>query len=125
MNVQALRSYFEVAAPADFRLGGLDCVRFAAEALQAGWGRDYRDRLAYWDRRSAIMRLRASDGLRDAVGEVLGAEIPVEDLLPGDVAYFAGPPKTLGLVMPDYVAVKMGRTIHRVAPGAATFGWRT
>lgn len=125
MNITALREYLNLAAPASFRLGGLDCVRFVAEAVHAGWGRDYRHRLGYHDRRGACVRLRAAESLREAIGEVLGEEIPAADLMPGDVAYFIGPPTTLGLVMPGYVAVKSGRTIHRLLPDAVDLGWRT
>ncbi len=124
MNAQALHEYFERTAAAPFRLGGLDCVRFVAEALHAGWGRDYRTRLGYRDRRSACVRLRASGGLRDALGTVLGAEFPPTQLRPGDVAWFE-PPATIGLVMPGYVAVKVGHTIHRADLCCAEFGWRT
>ncbi len=47
------------------------------------------------------------------------------DLKPGDVAWFDTSPNTIGLMMPDYAAVKTGRTIHRVNLSAVAFGWGT
>jgi len=125
MNVLALHDYFERTAALPFEFGRLDCVRFAVEALHEGFGRDYRADLMYHDRRSAVARLRAADGLRDAIGASLGRELRPEELEPGDLAWFDWEPATIGLVLDDYVAVKAGRTIHRVHPSAILFGWRT
>lgn len=125
MNIEALHKYFYGVADKPLTLGHLDCVRFCAEALYVGFDRDYRGELGYWDRRSAVVRLRRAGGLRDAMIQALGEELPASDLITGDVAYFETPSPVIGLVLPTYVAVKSRRAIHRVNFSAMTVGWRT
>lgn len=123
MNVEALAAYFNEAAPRQFVLGKFDCVSFAFESVKIGWGRDYLDNLGYDDRRSAIDRLRLSDGLYDAICDGLGQDIPMSDLVAGDLAWL--PPSAIGLVMHDYVAVKTHRTIVKVPFEFVRSGWKT
>lgn len=125
MNVVALRSYFNEQAQAPHKLGAMDCVRFVTEAVYFGWDRDYRDTLQYYNRRSAVDRLRALGGLRGACNYAMGPMRDVEDLEPGDVIYFHKPRPTIGLLMPEYVAVKMGKCIHRLVIEPHMKGWET
>lgn len=125
MNAQALRDYFNEAAQRPFVFGDYDCVRFVAEAVRVGWGRDFLPQLQYEGRRSAVRRLRGADGLFQAVSSVLGDPIAVEDLQPGDVAWLPQGRSSIGLVMPGYVAVNGNRCIHRVDPSSVVSGWST
>ena len=125
MNERALRKLFNEVAPQQFELGGLDCVRFVAEAVFVGWGRDYRDVLDYTDRRTAVDQLRQNGGLRAACTNALGRIWPVESLSEGDVIWFEKPVATIGLLMPMYVAVKSARQIGRVPIDERMMGWRT
>ena len=104
-------------------LGKFDCVSFAFEAVKVGWGRDYLDNLGYDDKRSAIDRLRLSDGLYDAICAGLGQDIPMCELGPGDLAWL--PPSAIGLIMHDYIAVKTYRTILKAPLESAHTGWKT
>lgn len=106
--------------------GQYDCVRFVAEALKVGWDKDYLKELQYHDRRSAVRRLRAAGGLREATIEVLGPEISITALGTGDVAWVEPPfgPKAIGLIMPSYIALKGKRTIHRLRMELAGSGWK-
>ena len=123
MNVEALATYFNESAPRQFVLGKFDCVSFAFEAVKVGWGRDYLDNLGYDDKRSAIDRLRLSDGLYDAICAGLGQDIPMCELGPGDLAWL--PPSAIGLIMHDYIAVKTYRTILKAPLESAHTGWKT
>lgn len=123
MNADGLGEYFASEAKTRARLGGLDCVRFAIEALYFGWGVDYREILGYHDRRSAIDRLRIAGGLEAAFTAELGEPIPPVLLLPGDLAYFPDP--SIGLVMPGYCAVKVHGTIARIPLQLIYKGWRS
>ena len=123
MNQKALTKYFNATVAQPACLGRLDCVRFVAEALKAGWGIDHLDVLRYSDRRTAVKRLRELGGLENAVSSVLGEPVNPADLRPGDVAYFLEP--SIGLVMPGYVAVKFRQTIVRVPLQFAARGWWT
>lgn len=125
MNVDALRDYFAEVAPAAIRLGGLDCVRFVADALAIGFDRDYRAVLGYSDRASAVRRLRSAHGLEAAVSDALGPLCAKRDLGVGDVAWFPQRPASIGLIMPGYVAVKGNRAIHRVDPDCYAMGWKS
>lgn len=121
----ALHEYFNRVAAKPMVLGGYDCVRFVAEALYVGWNRNFIPILDYWDRRSAVRRLRQANGLRDACTDALGDEVHKSELVMGDVAYFEAPHATIGLVMDGYVAVKLRGSIVSVAPSAIITGWKT
>lgn len=123
MNVEALSRYFIEQSRQRQRFGSNDCVTFVAGALLTGWGKDYTRALGYSDRRSAVRRLRVAGGLRAACDQVFGAMCEVEELRPGDVAYFERP-ATLGLVMPGYVAVLIASQVQRVKIEIARGGWR-
>ena len=69
MNVEALAKFLSKSAQRQFVLGKFDCVSFTFEGVRVGWNRDYLKFLEYDDRRSAVDRLRASDGLYDAICE--------------------------------------------------------
>ena len=123
MDADALSDYLSEAAQRPAALGRFDCVRFVAEGLAVGWGRDFRDRLGYSDRRSAVDRLRAAGGLYDAVCSELGQDLPISELRAGDIAYFPDP--SIGLVLRDRIVLKAYRTILHVPLLAARSGWRT
>ncbi len=123
MNVWALHKYLIAAAARPSVFGRYDCVCFVFEAIREGWDRDYLTRLDYYGRRSAVDRLRAAGGLDEAISEHLGQDIPMSDLSPGDIAWL--PPANIGLIMPDYIAVKYRRTILRVPLSEARSGWKT
>ena len=125
MNDRALRQLFNDIAPRRFELGGLDCVRFVVDAVYAGWGRDYRDQLNYQNRRSAVAQLRRSGGLKDSCIAAMGELWPMENLEAGDVVWFDLPVQTIGLLMPNYVAVKTHRQIVRVPIDPRMMGWCT
>lgn len=122
MNQRALSEYFNSQAGVRSNLGGLDCVRFVIEALEAGWGIDCRDVLGYHDRRSAVDRLRIAGGLEAAFTAELGEPMPPAELRPGDIAYFIDP--AVGLVMPGYIAVKLRGSVGRIPLQFADKGWR-
>ena len=126
MNIPALQDYFEKVAPLHTRFGVFDCCTFVVDVLLIGWGRDHRDDLGYWDRRTAVARLRAAGGLRDAYTVALGPEQLIAEAPPGSVAYFdeAGS-KSVGVVMNGYIAVKANRCIHRFILEDHRTGWRT
>ena len=123
MNVEALSDYLSEAAQRPAALGHFDCVRFVFEARVVGWGRDFRDRLGYHNRRSAVARLRAAGGLYEAICHDLGQDIPISDLSAGDIAYFPDP--AIGLILPGCVVVKAYRTVLRLPLDSARSGWRT
>ncbi len=123
MNIEALAEFLSESAQRQFVLGKFDCVSFAFEGVRVGWDRDFLDNLGYDDKRSAVDRLRESDGLYEAICAGLGQDIPMSDLVPGDLAWL--PPACIGLIMPDYIAVKTHRTIIRAPLDAAISGWRT
>ncbi len=112
MNIPALHEYFIEQSQQQQKLGVVDCVQFVTGAVFAGWGRDYRDVLQYSDRRSAVTRLRQLGGLKEACVHALGEITIIDDLEPGDVIWY-DKPATLGVLMPGYVAVKMGRSVQR------------
>ena len=124
MNVDALRDFFYEQSRRRQKFGTVDCVSFVAGAVFVGWGRDYRGVLQYRDRRSAVARLRILGGLRGACDFAMGRQYPVDELEPGDVIWF-DKPATIGLLMPGYVAVKMGKCIHRLQIEPQMIGWKT
>ncbi len=124
MNREALARYFDDWANRRQCLGTIDCVQFVAGAVYVGWNRDYRNVLQYDDRRSAVRRLRELGGLQAACCHAMGDMRPIDELEPGDVVWFDRP-ATIGLLMPNYVAVKMGRTIHRLVIEPHMRGWRS
>ncbi len=123
MNVEALAEFLIDSAQRPAKLGSFDCVSFAFEGVKIGWDRDYMDCLGYEDRRSAIDRLQAADGLYDAICEGLGQDLPICELAPGDLAWI--PPSLIGLIMPNYIAVKYARTVLRIPLEYANTGWKT
>lgn len=122
MNVEALHAYLSEQAATRQRFGTVDCVSFVAGAVLAGWNRDYSDILGYSDRRSAVNRLRQLGGLRAACDYAMGDMHPIDELEPGDVIWF-DEPATIGLLMPGYVAVKIGTPVHRVMIQPEMRGW--
>ncbi len=94
------------------------------QAVFVGWGRDYRSILQYHDRRSAVDRLRVLGGLRGACNHAMGPMLAIDELEPGDVVWF-DKPKSIGLLMPGYIAVKAGRTVHRFEIDPRMQGWKT
>lgn len=124
-QLEALSEYLARVAPLPYRFGTIDCVSFVADCLSIGFGRDYHAALRYTDRRSAVARLRAAGGLRDAVCDALGEEWPIESLTIGDVAYIRSEHGTIGIILPRCIAVKANRTIHRFEMSSARFGWKT
>jgi len=124
MNVDALRLFFNTAANQRQKLGTVDCVSFVTQAVFIGWGRDFFGYLQYDDRRSAVQRLRQLGGLKQACDHAMGEQRPVTELEPGDVVWF-DKPATIGLLMEGYVAVKMGKTIHRLQIEPQMVGWKT
>ncbi len=125
MNSEALHTYLADQSQIPSRLGSVDCVTFIVGALKAGWGRDYSKVLGYSDRRSAIRQLRAADGLLEAARAVLGPECAIDDLPAGSVAYADVPQPTLGLVMDDWVIIKMPSQVARIERSYDLVGWRT
>lgn len=123
MRVDQLAAYLAEAASQPACLGHLDCVRFVAGGLVAGWDRDFRNLLGYEDRRSAVARLRKSGSLYAAISAEFGPAVPAEELQPGDIAYYADP--AIGLVLPNCIALKIYRTIARVPRSSAACGWPT
>jgi hypothetical protein len=123
MNVEALSRYMTEAADKPARLGHHDCVSFVFEGIREGWDLDLLDKLKYHGRRGAIDRLRDAGGLYDAICEHLGQDLPLCELIPGDVAWL--PPANIGLIMDGYIAVKWRRTVLRVPLDKAASGWRT
>jgi len=124
MNVLALQSYFWTESQRKQKFGVIDCVQFVAGAVKQGWDRDYSDVLQYHDRRSAVKRLRELGGLMAACDMAMGKQHMISELEPGDVVWF-DVPKTIGLLMPGYIAVKMGCAIHRLEIDPRMFGWKT
>lgn len=124
MNADALRDFFAEQSQINQKLGMVDCVTFVAAAVFVGWGRDFRSVLQYRDRRSAVDRLRALGGLRRACDQAMGKRYPVAELEVGDVVWFDRP-ATIGLLMQGFVAVKMGRAIHRLQIEPQMTGWKT
>ncbi len=108
------------------RFGVYDCCTFVVDVLLIGWDRDYRDALGYWDRRTAVDRLRAAGGLHEAYTAVLGPEELIAEAPPGSIAYFGeGKFQSVGIVMDGYIAVKANKCIHRFALESQRMGWRT
>lgn len=126
MNIPALQDYFEKVALLKQRFGVYDCCTFVVDALLIGWDRDFRDALGYWDRRTAVKRLRSAGGLRDAFTAALGPEHLIVDAPPGSVAYFNEDGfQSVGIIMNGYIAVKANRCIHRFVFEPQRTGWRT
>jgi len=126
VNVPALAAYLDRAATVPARLGGFDCVRFVIEGIRVGWGEDFRGCLRYACRREAVEQLRGAGGLRANFCAVLGDPVAAAGLQPGDIAYLSDPETgtaAVGLVLPGYVAVKVGRTIARVPLDRVAEGW--
>ena len=88
MNVEALQDYFAKVARLPQRFGYYDCCTFIVEALLIGFDRDYRYALGYVDRRTAVDRLRAVGGLREAFTDILGPEQLILGSPAGSIAYF-------------------------------------
>ncbi len=124
MDELAIRDYFERVSRLPQRFGVYDCCTFVVETLLYGFGRDYRDALRYWDRRSAVRRLRDCGGLREAFTEIFGPEQLISECPSGTVAYFDRP-GFVGIVMPGYIAVKGHLVIHRFIIENHRTGWRT
>lgn len=124
MNAEALSSFFYSQSTERQKLGVVDCVHFVTEAVFIGWNRDFRSVLQYNSRRTAIDRLRELCGLKAACSHALGQMHCIDDLSAGDVVWFDNP-ATIGLLMPGYVAVKMGKTIHRFQIEDQMTGWKT
>ena len=124
MNIDALSEFFYAQATEKQKLGTIDCVNFVAEALFIGWDRDYRDILQYNSRRTAVNRLRELGGLKAACNFAMGSEQSIYDLQIGDVVWF-DKPATIGLLMPGYIAVKLGKAVHRLQVEEHMTGWRT
>ena len=124
MNVPALQSFFAEQAVTKQKFGTVDCVNFVTQAVYLGWDRDYRDVLQYSDRRSAVQRLRQLGGLKRACIHAMGEMHPIDELEVGDVIWF-DKPATIGLLMDGYVAVKGGKTIHRLKIEPQMMGWKT
>ena len=125
MNHEALHTYLAEQSQIPSRFGTVDCVTFVVGALRAGWDRDYSKVLHYSDRRSAIAQLRTAEGLLEAARAVLGPECAIDDLPAGSVAYADVPQPTLGLVMPDWVLIKMPTHVARIERSYDLVGWRT
>lgn len=131
MNIEATRDYFSRVARLPQRFGVYDCCTFVVEVLLIGFDRDYRDALRYWDRKSAVYRLRSIGGLRDAFNDVLGPESLILGAPSGSIAYFDDP-AFVGILMPaipnhpeGYIAVKGNKCIHRFQIEDHRTGWRT
>ena len=124
MNKAALGRFFETQYGQKQELGSIDCVKFVTNAVLIGWERDYRAILQYDDRRSAVKRLRELGGLKAACCHAMGDMHPISELEPGDVVWF-DEPATIGLLMPGYVAVKLGSVIHRFQIEPQMKGWKT
>ncbi len=126
MNIPALQDYFEKVAPLAQRFGVYDCCVFVVDVLRLGWDRDYSEALGYYDRRTAVARLRSAGGLRQAFTLALGPEHLIAEAPPGSVAYFEeGRSRCVGIVMDGYIAVKANKCIHRFALEPQRTGWRT
>ncbi len=126
MNIPGLQEYFAKVAGLPQRFGVYDCCTFVIEALQIGWDRNYCDDLRYFDRKSAVKRLRQDGGLRQAFTVVFGPEQLLGDAPPGSIAWMGSPGNAcVGLVMPGYIAVKANKCIHRIAFDDERTGWRT
>lgn len=124
MNKAALRRYFIEQAEQPQKLGTIDCVKFVCGAVYEGWNRDYSDILGYKDRRTAVNRLRELGGLKAACDMAMGERYPIDELEPGDVVWF-DKPATIGLLMPGYIAVKLGSRIDRYVIEPQMMGWRS
>lgn len=126
MNIPALQDYFAKVAPLRQRFGVYDCCVFVVDALWLGWGVDIRGDLGYYDRRTAVKRLRNADGLRQAFTLLLGPEHLIAEAPPGSIAYFnENGFQSVGIVMDGYIAVKANRCIHRLILEPQRTGWRT
>ncbi len=126
MNTPALQDYFERVARLPQRFGVYDCCTFIVESLLIGWDRDYRDALGYFDRRTAVGRLRRAGGLRAAFEQVLGPGGYISDGPPGSIAWFGDfGQKSVGLVLQDKILVKGNGCIHRFIMEDYRTGWRT
>lgn len=124
MNILALQEYFWDESTKPQKLGVVDCVKFVTTAVYLGWGRDHRHMLEYTDRRSAVARLRELGGLHAACVHALGYPVPIDKLSAGDVIWF-NDPASIGLLMPEYVAVKANKCIHRYQKDDKMSGWIT
>lgn len=124
MNVDALRDFFFEQSQVRQKFGTVDCVSFVTEAVRIGWGRDFSRVLQYCGRRSAVDRLRQLGGLKRACDMAMGERHCISGLVMGDVIWF-DKPATIGLLMDGYVAVKMGKLIHRVQIESRMTGWKT
>lgn len=122
MNSKALSQYFNECSSVKSTLGHFDCVRFVIEGILVGWEKDFTPFLGYKDRRSAVDRLRIAGGLDEAFTAEFGEPLKPTELIPGDVAYF--PEAVVGLVLPDYVAVKLRGSIGRIPLRFVEKGWR-
>ncbi len=122
MNPDAIRAYIEAAATKTQRFGSYDCVRFAVELVWVGFDRNYLGQLGYWDRKSAVRRLRRDGGLFQAFDAVLGPAR--SDLEPGDFVYYDDPP-TIGVMLPSCVVVYSGGGFYNAPHDTARIGWRS
>jgi hypothetical protein len=124
MNENAIREYFEAASLKRPAFGHYDCVRFVIELLYVGFDRDYRASMEYWDRRSAVRRLRKSGGLRNAFTDCFGEELSSDDLVVGDISFYPKP-DTVGLILPNCVAAYYCGAVQALDRSTVTIGWRT
>lgn len=125
MDVEALQAYFSRQSLLPQKLGTYDCVTFVIGGLYVGWGRDYRGYLDYFDRKTAVQRLRTAGGLRSAFMDVFGPMESACELPPGSIVLWDKPLATVGLVMNGYAAVKGNKMIYRGIITDQMLGWRT
>jgi hypothetical protein len=124
VTIDAVRDYIARVARSPYQLGVDDCMTFVVDCILIRGGRDYRPYLGYYDRRTAVARLRAAGGIRPACCEVWGAERPVAELSIGDVVFVRSRHAGVGLLMPNRVLIKSHCTIERLPIDSAMFGWR-
>ncbi len=124
MNTEALHKYFALQSQLPQRFGVVDCVTFCLEGVKIGWGRDHLDLLGYYDRRTAVKRLRKAGGLHQAFSDAFGMPKSIRKLKPGDLIYFSEPP-TIGLLLENGVIIKGHYTVQRALLDPKMTGWST
>ena len=124
MNTEALHAYFAQQSQLPQRFGVVDCVTFCLEGIKIGWGRDHLELLGYWDRRSAVDRLRKAGGLHQAMSDAFGMPRSISVLEPGDLIFFSVP-ATVGLMVDNGVIVKGHYTVQRAIFDPEMTGWST
>jgi cell wall-associated NlpC family hydrolase len=124
MDTEALHAYFARQSQLPQRFGVVDCVTFCLEGIKIGWDRDYLDQLGYWDRRTAVERLRKAGGLHQAMSDTFGMPRSIRMLEPGDLIFFSVP-ATVGLLVDNGVIIKGHYTVQRALPDPEMMGWST